>query len=378
MIGHLKLPWSLRHLSLVLAAALTLSAFNAAACSIPVFRYALDRWAADNFRLEISAADARDEAVAKFIRNFGAASALNLEVVRVPNGPSRLLRPHAGETAAAPVWSGTLTTAVLAQLTNSPARAEIVRRILAGDSAVWVLVESGDRTADDAAARVLEKRLRYLEQVAQLPLIDPNDPTSKLGPGPKLAVKFSVLRVSAHRPRPRPSSSSSNQEANSITRTTTKDEDEDALESAFLTMLAGPRSGLAATSEPWVAAVFGRGRVLGAWPAKGFGDEQIEEVCLFLLGACSCQVKNLNPGWDLLLHGDWDEQLRAIGYPAETSASAARPNQRPLEPETVTISGSDTTDTRAASITRGRATLLGVVTLLLLAAGAWAWRQFAG
>lgn len=323
--------------------------WTAHACSIPVFRYALDRWASDNFRLEISAADAKDEAVAKFIRNFGAASALNLEIVRVPDGPSRLLRPHAGETAAAPVWSGALNAAALAQLTNSPARVELVRRILAGDSAVWVLVESGDRAADDAAARVLEKRLRYLEQVAQLPLIDPNDPTSKLGPGPKLAVKFSVLRVSAS-----------------------------ASESAFLAMLAGPKSGLATTREPWVAAVFGRGRVLGAWPAKGFGDEQIEEVCLFLLGACSCQVKNLNPGWDLLLHGDWDEQLRAIGYQvADVSREPSRSNQRSAEPETVTISGGDSLPPGGASISRPQATALGFVTLLLLVAGGWAWRQFA-
>jgi hypothetical protein len=324
------------------------ASLTAHACSIPVFRYALDRWAADNFRLEVSAADAKDETVARFIRNFGAASALNLDVVRVPEGPSRLLRPHAAETGAAPIWTGTLTPAALGQLTNSSARIEIVRRVLAGDSAVWILVESGDRAADDADARVLEKRLRYLEQVAQLPLIDPNDPTSKLGPGPRLAVKFSVLRVNAS-----------------------------TSESSFLAVLAGPKSGLAGTKEPWIAAVFGRGRVLGAWPAKGFGDEQIEEVCLFLLGACSCQVKNLNPGWDLLLRVDWDEELRAIGYPAAaTIALDARPNQRPSEPETVIISGGDVPEARASSITRGRAAMLGMVTLLLLAAGGVAWWRF--
>jgi hypothetical protein len=344
----------------------------APACSIPVFRYALDRWPADNYRLEVSAADAKDEAIAKFIRNFGAASALNLEVVRVPDGPSRLLRPHAGPAAATPVWSGALNAAALAQLTNSPARAELVRRILAGDSAVWVLVESGDRAADDAAARVLEKRLRYLEQVAQLPVIDPNDPASKLGPGPKLAVKFSVLRVRAPASGPAGSASSS-QRAGPQTGTP-------PAESPFLAMLAGPQSGLAATREPWLAVVFGRGRVLGAWPAKGFGDEQIEEVCLFLLGACSCQVKNLNPGWDLLLRVDWDEELRAIGYqPVDAGPEASsRPHQGLMEPEIVTIAGGDTPPSGGGSnLSRAQATALGLATLLLLAAGGWAWRQFA-
>jgi hypothetical protein len=361
-----------------LAAIILLCASTAFACSIPVFRYALDRWAADNFRLEISAADAKDEVVAKFIRNFGAASALNLEIVREPAdkpGPSRLLRPHAGETAAPPVWTGALTASVLASFTNSPTGGEIVRRILAGDSAVWVLVESGDRAADDAAASVLEKRLRYLEQVAQLPLIDPNDPTSKLGPGPKLAVKFSVLRVPAHRPSSSSSSSSSNQEANSTTRT--KDEDDVGNESPFLAMLVGPKSGLAATREPWVATVFGRGRVLGAWPARGFGDEQIEEVCLFLLGACSCQVKNLNPGWDLLLHADWDEQLRGLGYqPSEARSFARAAGIPPAAPETVTITGGGP-HRPASTLSRTKSIVLGVGALLLVVAGGLAWRRFA-
>jgi hypothetical protein len=145
-------------------------------------------------------------------------------------------------------------------------------------------------------------------------------------------------------------------------------------------MLAGPQSGLAATREPWLAVVFGRGRVLGAWPAKGFGDEQIEEVCLFLLGACSCQVKNLNPGWDLLLRVDWDEELRAIGYqPVDAGSEASsRPHQRLMEPEIVTIAGGDTPPSGGGSnLSRAQATALGLATLLLLAAGGWAWRQFA-
>lgn len=214
---------------------------------------------------------------------------------------------------------------------------------------MWVVVESGDRAADDAAARTLEKRLRYLEQVAQVPPIDPNDPSSKLGPGPKLAVKFSVQRVRR----------------------------DDAAESSFLTMLAGPKSGLAETKEPWVASIFGRGRVLGAWPAKGFGDEQIEEVSLFLLGACSCQVKKLNPGWDLLLHGDWDEQLRAIGYQPSEDPAASTPANRntSLQPETVSISGGDSRP--GSSISRTDAVLLGGGTLVLLVLGGLAWGKFA-
>jgi len=218
-------------------------------------------------------------------------------------GPSRLAFPHA-EPTAAPAWAGKLDGKMLPRITDSPVRAEIVKRILAGDCGVWVLVESGQRAADDRAAAALEKRLRYLEQVAQIPPIDPNDPTSQLGPGPALGVKFSLLRI--------------------------KPDDES--EKTFTAMLAGPNGYMENANGPWLSLVFGRGRALGAWAAEGFGNEQIDEACLFLLGACSCEVKRMNPGWDLLVNVDWNESLHAMGIPPTPSAALQKPVTMP-EPE---------------------------------------------
>lgn len=276
-------------------------------CSIPVFRYALDRWPADRFQLEISPADAQNPDVAKFLRNFTDSTPLNLTIVRPKDAAtSRLSYPHA-EAAAATPWSGSLDAAALASITDSPARAEIARRTLAGDSTVWVLVESGKKEGDDRAATALEKRLRYLEQASQLPPIDPNDPSSRLGPGPALGVKFSLVRF----------------------------RHDDPAERIFVKMLAGPKAAEAPSKGPWFAAVFGRGRALGAWPAEGFGDEQIDEVCSFLLGACSCEVKRLNPGWDLLINADWDEQLRLA---EETRLATPVPEgQAPPQPATAVV-----------------------------------------
>jgi len=300
----------------IIGLVLGLTTLSVQACSIPVFRYALDRWPADAFTLEVTVDDAKDEAVSKFLRNLGTSSPMNIKAKRLPAdaaGSSRLLYPHADEVSGANPWSGGLSAETLGQITNSPVRAELVRRIITGDSAVWVLVESGDQSADDAAAADLEKRLKYLEQVAEIPSIDPNDPTSKLGPGPKLRVKFSMLRV-AHG---------------------------DAREAVFIKMLAGAKAESSLSSGPWLAAVFGRGRVLGAWPAKGFGKEQVDEVCLFLLGACSCQVKNLNPGWDLLVTADWDAELQKVDKLALAGATtvAAVPMEPVEETETVTFKG---------------------------------------
>ena len=283
------------------------------ACSIPVFRYALDRWPADRFQLEVSPADAQKEDVASFLRNFTDSMPLNLTVVRSKDAAnSHLSYPHA-EAAAAMPWSGSLDAAALAQITDSPARAEIARRILAGETTVWVLVESGKKEDDDRAAASLEKRLRYLEQASQIPPIDPNDPSSKLGPGPALGVRFSLVRI----------------------------HHDDPAEEVFLKMLAGPKASEAPSTGAWIAAVFGRGRALGAWPSDGFGDEQIDEVCFFLLGACSCEVKRLNPGWDLLISTDWDEQLRLaeetrLATPVPEGQTPPKP-ATPVLPETVTF-----------------------------------------
>ncbi len=162
----------------------------------------------------------------------------------------------------------------------------------------------------------VEKRLRYLEQAAILQRIDPNDPDSKLGPGPELRVKFSLLRLRK----------------------------DDPAEAPLLKMLAGPKPAAELATGPWLAAVFGRGRVLGAWPAADFGDAEIEESCLFLLGACSCQVKRQNPGWDLLMNVNWTEELRtaaekASDVPSATVASVKQspPTNTAPEPETVKV-----------------------------------------
>ncbi len=361
-LGALSLGRPLRHwaFAALLVLAMSCGLPRASACSIPVFRYALDRWSADAYRLEVSAADAKDEAVAKFLRNLGTSSPYNIEGVRLPaedTGPSRLLAPAGKDGQRTEVWNGALNAELLGQFVNSPLRQRLVADMLAGASGVWVFVESGDKAADDAAVAKLEKRLRYLENVAQLPRIDPNDPTSKLGPGPKLQVKFTVERVNKA----------------------------DAKEGMFLKMLAGSKATQEMTKGSWLAAVFGRGRVLGSWPVAGFGDEQVEEVCLFLLGACSCQVKNLNPGWDLLLTADWEAALdkadKLAAASGDTVANAVVP-EKVAEPETVKIEGKATTP--VATATKASADNIGSHTeefswpltgglLVLLAAAIFFW-----
>lgn len=94
-------------------------------------------------------------------------------------------------------------------------------------------------------------------------------------------------------------------------------------------MLAGPETSLLEKKAPFGAVVFGRGRVLGAWPREDLGDEGIDEVSLFLLGACSCRVKFQNPGWDLALAVNWDEAL--LGAQMEADREKEGPVERTEE-----------------------------------------------
>jgi hypothetical protein len=344
----------MRHQSIVLAALMALLQ-GLDACTVPVFRYALDHWVPDFFTLEVSPASANAEHVAHFARNLGSASGLNVDVSRLPDetlGAARLVRPPMGGDPPTVIWSGPPDAQTLGTLMDSPARQELVKRLLAGDSTVFVVVESADKRANEAALAVLEKRVRYLEQVIRLPLIDPNDPSSKLGPGPALALKYSVLRINAAL----------------------------ASEAPLLAMLAGPRSELEKSTEPWIAVVFGRGRVLGAWRAADFQDDEIEEVCLFLAGACSCQVKRQNPGWDLLLRCDWEEKLQAMGLPADPNVSAANAvaQESAAQPETVRFRGAPSAAEHAdanAPAEEAPFPAFGILIIFLCLVGA-GWRTF--
>jgi hypothetical protein len=197
-----------------------------------------------------------------------------------------------------PIWSGTLDAASLDSLLESPARKELAKRILEGESVIWCIVV-GEKPEDTAAAERIQKRLKFLEQVVQLPPQDPNDPDSQLGPGPPLKLKLTTLRVKR----------------------------DDPAEKLFCAMLAGPKCADAlAKGEAFAAPVFGRGRVLGAWRVADLDEAAIEDATIFLTGRCSCRVKNQSPGWDVLLNVDWDHALEKA---SKATAAGSNPRQNP-------------------------------------------------
>jgi hypothetical protein len=66
---------------------------------------------------------------------------------------------------------------------------------------------------------------------------------------------------------------------------------------------------MAEMKSPVAVPVFGRGRALCALPGEQITPPVLKEAIAFLTGSCSCEVKELNPGLDLLMTANWAEAV---------------------------------------------------------------------
>jgi hypothetical protein len=107
-------------------------------------------------------------------------------------------------------------------------------------------------------------------------------------------------------------------------------------EDTLVRLLLGSEDGLADVKGPIAFPVFGRGRALCSLHGKDLtSPAELKRSLEFLCKACSCQVKELNPGVDLLMTANWDvvfdaergppARLVSVGGPprAETHSASA-------------------------------------------------------
>lgn len=328
------------------------------ACNIPVFQYALEYWDSDLYELivfyrkELSAeeqtilnqlsidyqesniyanvavrkvdlAKSPDETVQQLWKNQPK-SELPWIVAKYPR--------FSGISKA--FWSGPLTSDIVDVLTGSPVRKEVARRIMNGEAAVWILLESGIEKKDQEAARFLENQLKKMEKELKIPVPDVyaySDTQTT-----EQSVDFSMLRLSRNKPSER----------------------------IFVQMLVNIEEDLKTISEPMVFPVFGRGRMLYPLVGDGINEENIMYTCSFLVGWCSCQIKALNPGVDLLMSTNWmkliDEKL--AGKYSETSTEFENP-QTTLEVET---EDSNSLSRNILIVVSIQILIVGIVTLVVI------------
>jgi len=285
------------------------------ACNVPVFRFALERWRPDAYRITVLHRGALGEAERELLRpleelrnqtqaNLDFRAIDILEPANTPIEAAIASSPLPAELLSqvkdgkpwlvvqypeylrieVPVWNGPLNREAIERLVDSPVRKELVRRLVEGQTAVWLLLESGDKDRDAAVADLLAEEIVGLERNLKLPELT-SEPDDELLAKTPFKVAFSVLRV----PR------------------------DAELELALAGMLIRCEPDLADRSDAMVYPVFGRGRAMLPLIGAGITAKNIQDSAAFLVGPCSCQVKELNPGFDLLLSADWNDLLSQDG-----------------------------------------------------------------
>jgi hypothetical protein len=268
-------------------------------CSVPVFRYALERWKPDPYKgifIHQGGVTKRDQALLEQLEEaaLNPECPLNLRIRAVDKTSfsekklEELLKGPVPENLPAlaiwypdqmgkkpPLWTVELTPAVVKALTDSTKRRYLAERLINGESIVWVFVPSGNPEKDNRAKALIQREIdSSLVELSKLPFYVLAGSKEK-----RLPYRLSILTLSRSDPGER----------------------------FLLDMLLKSESDLVEhKDEPMVFPIFGRGRLLGCLFGEYITPDKIQGAISFLAASCSCQVKALNPGMDLLIAAPWD------------------------------------------------------------------------
>jgi len=299
----------------------------AAACNVPVFRYALERWPVDPYLVVVIHKGPLDAESKKLVEKLEASIVGDLQVgqnfqlmmidtagelseedkqvldaVKPKEFPFLFVQYPGSKLVDPSAYTGPLKANIVNGLADSPMRQEIAKHLLKGESVVWLLIEGGTKQVDDKAAKLLESELKRLEKTLKLPVLEATDDQFiDRDRGPELKLSFKMVRMSRKA----------------------------AQEQMFIRLLQNydPLKD-DERAKPVVFSFFGRGRSMPAMIGKGINPQVIQQDATYLIGPCSCQIKQQNPGFDVLTQINWDGVIQghytlAEAMPKLTTASAA-------------------------------------------------------
>ncbi|HIG26283.1 MAG TPA: hypothetical protein EYQ50_00195 [Verrucomicrobiales bacterium] len=296
------------------------------ACSVPVFRYALERWERDLYQVVVIKAGKFTEEQVELAQSLQAVSVLGEGVMNINvsladiSDPemrqtlhrvypsSREIRGDAAELVLfypkeqgnqTLLWQEDFSQSAVDAFVESAAVLDLMKPILQGTSVVFLMVESGNASKDHAASQLVRETLEALEEQIELPegvvnlagkvtggnlsvyeaLSD--DPTNQLKSGIPLRIEFELRHLPKNKKAP-------------ILRSILLNMDQRLFEFP---------------EEPMLFSIFGRGRVLPPMVGEGISKQNITDAAMYLCGACSCQMKAQNPGIDSLSNVDWFRYL---------------------------------------------------------------------
>jgi len=293
----------------------------AEACTTPVFRYAMYRWPPSPyyvFYMHRGEVAEEDEAVNKSVAEaFDAKVPANVTLQtidvtqkerfdRLPSVVRKVWETKAEEGKPLHVvfsswgieqFAGRLDSKQLAAMIDSPARKKLGKLFDDGSAVVLLMLTGPDEKANKRAEKVVgevvamaaggEIPVSGAEQFYPIQPVAPEEP-QKPGNGSAEGdqqedstnvLKLGVLKLSRTDPK----------------------------EAWLVRMLLSVEPDLHEfPKEPMVFTVYGRGRAMPPYLAKGITKDNIAECVAFLAASCSCMVKDQNPGMDLLMKKDWD------------------------------------------------------------------------
>lgn len=347
----------------------SLVATTALACKVPVFRYALERWPVDSYRMVAIVEGQESESVRAAILALKSLdqSKVNIEtelidLATLSEEQLWQLEDFDG-SAATPLlqvfypqkegqrikcWEGGLNETAIDDWRISPLREQIADDLVSGISAVFLLVDGADQTQNDNLAQRFQDSLKAASDQIRIPdgVIARDEANQYLQEHPEasmddvlrsdvpLKVDFQLRRLARDDPQ----------------------------ETSLLAMIHGL---VDESDEPILVPIFGRGRMLDALQAAECDDDVILNACRYMVGECSCTVKALNPGVDLILAVDWSSKLGQSVVMVDPKPSG--------QPTLVTIPGGGDPTPGSGSYSRGgfagMLTLLASVFGVLLAGG---------
>jgi len=270
---------------------ISLACSSAFACSVPVFRYALEYWQPDPYQIILSynstgtnnLPDVLDE-INKYKNN----RSFTLRKIKDPKSTGKIILKYPASTRIQDnVYENYLTKENFNKILQSPLRQKLINKITSGDSLIFLLLEGSDKKQNNHIANIILKNIPIFEKEIKLPYEYTNIPKEDLKSYyTNIVFKLSMIKLSR-----------TNAEENVFINILTKSLPEKIYKK----------------SDPIVFPIFARGRMLAALREKEVNYRILKNICEYVAGECSCEIKSQNPGFDIFIPLGWNlEKNKAL------------------------------------------------------------------
>jgi hypothetical protein len=297
------------------------------ACDTPVYRYALYHWTTAPYHIvyfKQGTPSASDGEIARLVGKLGegeAAANLVLDTFdpahdKIDEMPEPVQAAWKARKDAKPaylvltpqgvaIFAGRLEASMLRPMTDSPVRRKLCQQLDDGKAVVFLLVPGKDPAENRRARKAVE------ELVAQAG-VAPVSPQAGVAAGANKAAPVSPQAGAGPvspggQAGPREPVEESSVQTTAVKLGLIEVSRSDPAEPWLIRAMMAVEPDLAGlVDQPMVFAVYGRARVLEPYVGKGITVDNLSQLVEFVTGACSCQVKDANPGVDLLTTWNWD------------------------------------------------------------------------